>query len=143
VPTAPSLPAETPADIRAFIECRASEVTLRNGPVEWVRLPAAARGFVGDARPELTIRAGDAAGTASVNVTVGPVSVNLPAAVRDGALVIDTGKLPFWAPRSVGEELRRFVDELNAWFAANGRQLGPPRFDASGVMLAKVAGRDS
>jgi hypothetical protein len=135
----PALPPELPADLRDFIECRSETVTIANGPMTWVRLPEAASGFMGrDSGPVLTIRPGGTPGTADLSVKLGFLSASLPAAVVAGKLVIETSKLPFWAPGSVRADITAFVDNLNAWLAANGYALATPTFDAGGMTLTKV-----
>jgi len=135
----PPLPPELPADLRDFIECRSQTVTIANGPMTWVRLPEAASGFMaGGSGPVLTVRPGDAPGTALLSVKLGFLSAALPAAVVDGKLVIETSKLPFWAPGSVRADITAFVDSLNSWLAENGYALAAPTFDDGGMTLTKV-----
>jgi len=134
----PPLPDSLPQDLRDFIECRSDSTTIENGPVTWVQLPDAATGLLGKAAPELTITPGQVAGTASLKVKIGFMSITLPTTVAGGKLAIDTSKLPFWAPSSVRGDVASFVDGLNDWLAANGKALAPPTFDDAGMMLTKV-----
>lgn len=135
----PPLPPELPDDLRDFIECRSASVTIADGPMAWVRLPDAASGFLGrDTRPVLTVRPGRTPGTADLSVKLGFLSASLPAAVVDGRLVIETSRLPFWAPASVADDIAAFVDSLNGWLASNGHELGVPTFDGGGMTLTKV-----
>jgi hypothetical protein len=135
----PPLPAGLPQDLRDFIECRSDSATIGNGPVTWVDVPDAATGLLGKAPPELTVTPGEDAGTATLRVKIGFVSVTLPTSVAGGKLAIDTSKLPFWAPSSVKGDVASFVDSLNDWLAANGRRLAPPTFSDAGMTLTKVA----
>ena len=133
------LPDGLPEDLRAFIECRADTATITNGPLDWVRIPEGAAGFLGgDGKPELAIRPGEPPGSAILDIRLGWLAVSLPARVEDGRLEIDTSKLPFWAPKAVGADVRRFVDSLNGTLAANGRALAPPTFGPAGMTIAKV-----
>ncbi len=134
----PPLPDTLPQDLRDFIECRADSATIANGPVAWVQLPDAASGILGKAAPELTITPGEPAGTATLRVKIGFMSVTLPTAVVDGKLTIDTSKLPFWAPSSVKGDVALFVDGLNEWLASNGKALAAPTFGDAGMTLTKV-----
>ncbi|HET9852354.1 MAG TPA: hypothetical protein VFP56_07595 [Candidatus Limnocylindrales bacterium] len=139
-PLLDQLPASLPEDLRAFLDCRADRATIANGPVEWIEIPPNVRGMLGGAsRPELTITPGPAPATAFLTVKAGWVSAKLPAMVRGGKLAIDTSKLPFLAPASIKHEIQRFVDELNARLAANGKVLGDPTFGPEGMTLTKVA----
>lgn len=134
----PPLPASLPQDLRDFIECRSDSATIANGPVTWVELPDAATGLLGKAPPELTVTPGEDAGTATLQVKIGFMSVTLPTSVAEGKLAIDTSKLPFWAPSSVKGDVASFVDGLNDWLAANGKALAPPTFSDAGMTLTKV-----
>ena len=139
-PLLDDLPASLPEDLRAFLECTGEVAMIANGPVTWVEIPASARGMLGGAaHPELTITAGPVAGTAYLQVRAGWVSARLPAMVSGGRLKIDTSKLPFLAPKSVASDIERFVDELNARLASNGKALGEPTFGPEGMTLTKVA----
>ena len=130
---------ELPEDLRAFVECTADTATIRNGPVTWVEIPSNLRGMLGGATsPELTVTPGAAAGTATLVVKAGWVSATLPAAVVAGRLLVDTSKLPFLAPASIGRDIKRFVEELNGRLAANGKALGAPTFGPDGMTLTKV-----
>lgn len=138
-PLLDQLPPSLPEDLRAFLECRADRATIRNGPVTWVEIPAGARGMLGGAaHPELTVTPGPVAGTAYLQVKAGWVSAKLPAMVSGGQLKVDTSKLPFLAPGSVKADIQRFVGELNARLAANGKALGDPTFGPEGMTLTKV-----
>jgi hypothetical protein len=138
-PLLDQLPSNLPEDLRAFLECTADRATIRNGPVTWVEIPASARGMLGGAaHPELTVTPGPAAGTAYLQVKAGWVSARLPAMVAGGRLKIDTSKLPMLTPGSVKADIQRFVDELNARLAANGKALGVPSFGPDGMTLTKV-----
>ena len=133
-----ALPPELPEDLRAFLECRAEQATLTNGPVTWVRIPTGARGLVGEGPPVLEVVPGSTPTSATLRLSLGWLKVALPAAVSDGRLVIDTGKLPFLTPGGVKQEIQRFVDDLNDRLAGHGKQLGPPAFSPSGMTLSKV-----
>jgi hypothetical protein len=97
-----------------------------------------ATGILGKAPPELTITPGQDAGTASLRVKIGFMSVTLPTSVIGGKLAIDASRLPFWAPSSVKDDVASFVDSLNEWLAANGKALAPPTFSDAGMTLTKV-----
>jgi hypothetical protein len=135
----PELPAEVPADLRDFVECRATSVTVRDGPQAWVTLPDQATAFVPKAsKPELRTTPGSAAGSATVEVRVAFVAVRLSATVTAGTLSIDTSGLPWWAPASIRTGVDGWVERLNAWFASNGKGLAPPEFGSGEVTLRKV-----
>ena len=128
-----------PDDLRAFLECRTDSAVVRNGPVTWLEIPQNVRAMLGGKSPELKVTAGPTAGTAVVTIKAGWVGATLPAAVVDGKLAVDTSKLPFLAPASIGRDIRRFTDELNGRLAANGKALAPPAFGPEGMTLTKVA----
>jgi hypothetical protein len=133
------LPASVPPDLRVFLDCKADAATIANGPVTWVEIPPQARGMFGGAtHPELQVTPGQAPSTAILRISAGWVSATLPASVVDGRLAIDTSKLPFLAPASIGIEIRRFVDAINARLAANGKALAEPTFGPEGMTLRKV-----
>ena len=138
-PLLDQLPDNLPEDLRAFLECRANEATIRNGPVTWVEIPASARGMLGGAaHPDLTVTPGTIPGTAYLEVKAGWVTAKLPAMVSGGQLKVDSSKLPFLTPGSVRSDIDRFVGEVNARLAANGKALGEPRFGPEGMTLTKV-----
>jgi hypothetical protein len=138
-PLLDQLPSNLPEDLRAFLECTADTATIRNGPVTWVEIPPSARGMLGGAtHPELVITPGAGPGTALLQIRAGWVAAKLPAAVTGGRLAIDASKLPFLAPRSVRLDIERFVTEVNARLAANGKALGAPSFGPDGMTLTKV-----
>ena len=138
-PLLDQLPANLPEDLRAFLECTGDRATIRNGPVTWVEIPPGARGMLGGAaNPDLTITPGPAPGTAYLQVKAGWVSARLPAMVSSGRLKVDTSKLPLLTPGSVKSDIERFVGELNARLAANGKALGEPTFGPEGMTLTKV-----
>jgi len=133
------LPPNLPPDLRAFLECTGDVATIANGPIEWVEIPVNVRGLLGGAaRPELQVSPGPTPSSAILQVRAGWVSANLPAAVVDGRLRVDTSKLPMLAPGSIATEIRRFVDALNGRLAANGKALAAPSFGAGGMTMTKV-----
>jgi hypothetical protein len=133
------LPASLPAELRAFLDCTGQVATIPNGPIEWVEIPANVRGLLGGAaQPDLQITPGPGPASALLQVRAGWATAKLRASVDDGRLVIDTSKLPMLAPKSIGTEIRRFVEALNDRLAANGKALGPPSFDERGMTLTKV-----
>jgi hypothetical protein len=141
-PLLDQLPPNLPEDLRAFLECTADRATIANGPVTWVEIPASARGMLGGAaHPELTVSPGPVEGTAWLQVKAGWVAAKVPAMVAGGRLKVDTSKLPMLTPGSVKADIERFVGELNARLAANGKALGMPAFGPDGMTLTKVDAR--
>jgi len=133
------LPPNLPADLRAFLDCTGDVATIANGPIAWVEIPPNVRGMLGGAaQPELQVSPGPGPGTALLRIRAGWVSATLPASVVDGALAIDTSKLPMLAPKSIATEIGRFVEALNGRLAANGKALAPPAFGPAGMTLTKV-----
>jgi hypothetical protein len=133
------LPPTLPADLRAFLDCTRDTATIANGPIDWVEIPANVRGLLGGAsRPELQVTPGASPGSALLQVRAGWVSATLPASVVDGRLRIDTSKLPMLAPRSIANDIERFVEALNGRLAANGKALAAPSFGPEGMTLTKV-----
>ena len=128
-----------PEDLRAFLDCTADTATIRNGPIEWLEIPSNVRAMLGGKSPELKIAAGSGPGTAILTIRAGWIGATLPAAVVGGKLSINTSKLPFLAPASIGRDIKRFVDELNGRLAANGKALGEPVITPDGMTLSKVA----
>ena len=134
-----NLPPNLPADLRAFLDCTGDVVTITNGPIEWVEIPANVRGMLGGAgQPELQISPGPGPTSALLVVRAGWVSATFQASVIDGRLAIDTSKLPMLAPRSIAAGIGRFVEALNGRLAENGKALGPPSFGAEGMRLTKI-----
>jgi len=135
----PELPPNLPRDLRDFVECRSTSVTIRDGPQAWVQLPNEVKGYLpADAAPDLAIESGPTPGTMTIKVQLGFFSVSLPATIDAGRLSIDTSKLPWLAPASIGTSITRYVDTLNAWFQANGKGLASPTFGSGEVSLRLV-----
>jgi hypothetical protein len=133
------LPPSLPADLRAFLDCTSDVATIANGPIEWVEIPANVRGMLGGAKQaELQITPGPGPSSALLRVRAGWVSATLGASIVDGRLRIDTSKLPMLAPRSIANDIGRFVEALNGRLAANGKALAPPTFGAGGMTLTKI-----
>ncbi len=137
-PLLDGIAASLPEDLRAFLDCTVDTATIRNGPIEWLEIPSNVRAMLGGKSPELKIAAGAAPGSAVLTIRAGWIGATLPAAVVDGKLSIDTSKLPFLAPASIGRDIKRFVDELNGRLAANGKALGEPVIGPDGMTLSKV-----
>jgi hypothetical protein len=107
--------------------------------LDWVTLPAEVETFIGKGRkPTLSIKAGTDPGAATITISIAGFNLNLPAAITNGVLAIDTSKLPFLIPKSVGGEIQKSVDGLNEWFEENGKRLAPPAFGEGQVSLRKV-----
>ena len=122
-PKAPQLPANLPPDLRRFLECKSTSVTLADGPMTWV-----------DGSPPMKIRPGSAPGSATIDVEILGMTVSIPASVQGGALKLDLGKYEFALPK----ETASVADDLNAWFKANGYKWGPPAFGKGTTTLTKV-----
>jgi hypothetical protein len=135
----PELPASLPADLRDFVECRSTSVTIRDGPQAWVRLPDGVKGYLpAGVAPDLTIVPGSTPETLTIKVSLGFFSLSLPAAIHAGRLSIDTRTLPWMAPASIATSIAGFVETLNAWYGANGKGLASPTFGAGEVSLRLV-----
>ncbi len=129
-PKKPPLPKDAPADLKGFVDCKATKVTL-GGKVGWI-----------PKLPEVTITAAPGADPDSVTITVswGVFSFTVSASVKDGKLSVDTSKFPDIPPFSDAKEgTKDWVDKLNAWLGANGFQLGQPQIAGGKVTLTKVA----
>jgi hypothetical protein len=129
---APPLPADVPKDIRDFVECRTTTLSLANGKLDWVT------GLPGGIKPEMTIVPGDEPGTATIQLKVAGIPLSLPASITDGVLAIDgTGIAMLDA--DIAARLQAFVSNLNRWLAANGKGFGAPTFQDGTIGLSKVA----
>jgi hypothetical protein len=128
-----SLPDEVPDEIRDFVACRATSLTLKDGELAWVplgRLPI-------PGKPSLSIVPGDQPGTATLTVSLGWVfSASVRASVTDGRLAIDTSSLPGSAAMRDG--IQAAIRDVNDWFRTKGKQLGPPAIARGSVILTKV-----
>src|SRR5215207_5442023 len=125
---APPVPDTAPQGLKDFLGCTADSYTFADGPLTWLDVSP---------RPDMKIRPGNTPGTATLALKVMGFTISLPAAVIDGKLSIDTSRQLF-LPRSAADEVKRFVDGLNGWFAENGRRLAPPQFGPDGMTLTKV-----
>ena len=115
-PTAPQLPPEAPEDLRDFLECKSAKVALKDGNLSWLPLPPEIKDFVPEgAKPDLAIEPGATPGTASIKVSLGPISLSLPASVSGGQLTVDTSDpaqdvAPAWFPGGTALAFVRDVD---------------------------------
>jgi hypothetical protein len=135
----PELPPNLPQDLRDFVECRSTSVTIKDGPQAWVAVPDGVKGYLApNAAPELRIEPGPSPEAMTIKVGLGVFSVSLPATIREGRLSIDTKALPWLAPASIGTGITSYVESLNAWFAANGKGLASPEFGPGEVVLRLV-----
>ena len=138
-PQAPNLPANVPKGLRDFIECRERSVDLKDGPVDWVDLPPEIAAILPKGtKPKLSIIPGSAPGTATIKVSLAFISIELPAAISNGVLSIDTSDVSSLVPKEAIAGLKKFVDDLNAWLKFKGYGLGPLTFANGGVTLRKV-----
>ena len=138
-PTNPGdkLGVSAPKDLKDFLSCKTDAVTLKDGRITW--LPSAV---------ELSITPDDSnPNAATLQIGFGGFGPSLPAQVTDGQLSIDTsglvamadlvGKVFEGADKLPGQ-IDAFVKNTNAWFKANGKQLGPPTVAKGSVGLKKV-----
>ena len=79
----PQLPPGTPADMRDFVSCKNLTVTIKSGKVGWLPLPETLKKI---APPELKLAPGAQAGSVTITISVGFVSVTVEASVNDGQL---------------------------------------------------------
>jgi hypothetical protein len=136
--TAPGLPAGAPQELRDFVECRATTVEIRNGPLTWLDL-----GLGDDIKASVTIKPGATPGTATIELDPPGLPVlQLPASIKKGVLSIDTSSLPWWAKpieKKIQAGVKTFVDNLNGFFKQGGYNLAPPTFGDGSITLTKVA----
>lgn len=122
-PKAPALPDNLPPELRKFLSCEATSVTLADGPMAWI-----------DGSPPMSIKPGATPGTATIEVEVMGSTISFPASIKDGALAVDFG----WKTSFLPEGTTQWFDDLNAWFKSNGYGWGQPTFGKGTTTLAKV-----
>jgi hypothetical protein len=138
-PKAPQLPPEAPEDLRDFLECKSAKVTLKDGNLSWLPLPPEIKDFVPEgAKPDLAIEPGATPGTASIKVSLGPISLSLPASVSGGQLTVDTSDPGMFTPQKLVDGINQAVKDINDWFKHNGKGFGKPVFGNKEVTLTKV-----
>src|SRR5262245_56035438 len=118
----PRLPDGLPDDLRAFFECRTTSATIKDGPFE-------VSGYKG----AVSIKPGATPGTATLGIDVG-ATLDFPVSIENGALKVDFG----WKASFLPEGATQWLDDLNAWFKANGYAWGQPTFDKGTTTLRKV-----
>jgi len=133
-PTAPTIPADAPQEVRDFFECKGSTLNWQSGDVTWLGLKVT---------PSVTFAPG--ANRGDVNVTVGilggMVSFTLPASVNTaGELVVDTSGVPDLSEWGLGgrADIDAAIGRINDWFKHNGKKLKPARLAGGTVVLEKV-----
>ena len=134
----PALPSYLPADLRAFVECRADRVELEGGNAAWIPVPPVLKHTVGlFLKPKAQIEPDDAPGTARVSVRWALVSMSFRASVEDGRLVLDPGAMQGGMLDDVAKGMGDWADQLNGWLAANGYRLGQPDIAPGRIALRK------
>jgi hypothetical protein len=123
-------PAGAPKELDAFLGCTGNEVTLKNGKQPWIKLDL---GFATLDGPPITFGKG-ADGGIDLTVGEGMISLTLKCNIVDGKLTVEPPDIP-----GVADKLKSQLDELNGWFAKNGKQLGAPKLEKGGITLTKVA----
>ncbi|MGQ0804693.1 MAG: hypothetical protein ACT4PI_12635 [Actinomycetota bacterium] len=110
-----------------FLDCTGTKVVLKAGKLDWIDF-----GWI---TPEATFEADKAKpGTINIKVKLPTGDISLPATVKDGKLDVDTKDLPIGK-----DKVKEFVDGLNAWFEANGKQLDGPAVKDGELTLTKSA----
>lgn len=127
------LPREVPEAIREFVRCRRDRLELDPGRLAWLPRPEGVPIPEGT-EPSVTLEPGEHPGTVNVSVGWGFVSLTLPVSVADGRLRIDTSNIPF-----LGDDISRWVDDLNADLAANGKRFDEVRLRDGKAHLTKAA----
>jgi hypothetical protein len=134
----PELPSYLPADLKAFVECRADRVELQGGKAPWIPVPPVLKNTVGlFVKPKAVIEPDTEPGTARVGVRWALVSITFQAKVQDGRLVLDARGLRGGMLNDVADGMDDWADQLNGWLAANGYQLGPADVAPGRIALRK------
>lgn len=132
-PVEPKLPDSAPLELRAFIACKRSSVTIGNGPLNWLPLPPELQDLP---VPDLTITPGPTAGTATLNVGFGMLSIDLPATITNGQLSVDSSGLPD-VLSGAAQPIADWLRQLNDWLKHMGQQFAPPTVADGSVTLVK------
>jgi hypothetical protein len=122
-PRPPVLPDDMAPELRGFLSCEITAVTITDGPISW---------FAGS--PPMSIRQGPTAGSAMIQVEIFGSTMDFPATIKDGALSIDFG----WKASFVPAGTTQWIDDLNDWFKSNGYGWGQPTFGNGTTTLTKV-----
>jgi hypothetical protein len=134
----PPLPADLPADLRAFIDCKLDRVELHGGKAAWIPVPPVIKGTVGRfLKPSATIEPLPEAGTARVGVKWAVVGLQMVASVQDGRLALAADGRQSGLLAEVYAGVDGWVGNLNDWLATNGYRLGPPDVVPGRIALHK------
>lgn len=133
-PTAPSVPADAPQDVKDFFDCKGKTLIWRSGEVTWLGLKVTPSvDFTQDSTTSaLTIR---------VSIMGGMVGFDLPASVNAaGELVVDTSSVPDLSGWGIGgrADIDAAIKRINDWFKKNGWKLKPATFANGAVTLEKT-----
>src|SRR5688500_56627 len=132
-PTAPSIPADAPQDVKDFFDCRGNRLVWRSGEVTWLGLKVTPTvDFTHDPTTGLTIR---------VLILGGMVGFDLPASVNAaGELVVDTSSVPDLSEWGLGgrADIDAAIKRINDWFKKNGKKLKPATFADGAITLEKT-----
>lgn len=133
-PTAPSIPADAPQEVKDFFDCRGNTLVWRSGEVTWLGLKVTPTvDFTQDATTgAITIR---------VSILDGMVGFDLPASVNAaGELVVDTSSVPDLSEWGLGgrADIDAAIKRINDWFKKNGKKLKPATFADGAITLEKT-----
>jgi hypothetical protein len=130
-PGPPPLPANADPALVEFVGCHTEQLTLASGSVSWLPMPPAVPSFLGHPHAAFA-RAGTAV---IVTVRFGLLSLKLRAEVVNGTLVAKVeGKRSF----GLRDAIERWVRDVNAHLAANGRKLSSITTDGRTATITKA-----
>jgi hypothetical protein len=134
----PPLPADLPADLRSFVECRADQVVLQGGKAAWIPVPPVLKSTVGRfLKPSATITPMPTPGTARLAVKWAVVGLALVGSVDDGRLALRPEGRTSGLLDEVYAGVDGWVGNLNGWLAANGYRLAPLEVATGRIALRK------
>lgn len=134
VPKAPKLPKGAPQELKDFVSCKALQVDLQLGEIEWLPKPPV---DVDLPKPTVSAAAGATPNSATVTVTWGFISIELPVSITDGQLAVDTTNVSAFP--GIGSSIDDWVREFNATMRANGKRLAGFTLNGNQLRLTKAA----
>lgn len=133
-PTAPSIPADAPQDVKDFFDCKGNTLIWRSGEVTWLGLKVT---------PSVDFAQDPTTGALTIRVSIlgGMVGFDLPASINAaGELVVDTSSVPDLSEWGIGgrDDIDAAIKRINDWFKKNGKKLKPATFANGAVTLEKT-----
>src|SRR4051812_18414401 len=128
-----------PADMADFLDCKSDKVELKPGKQPWLGAIPNVGDFLGGA--DIAFE-GEKDGSVKATAKLGEGAFSASASVKlkvdaDGRLAVDASDSTLI--NAFKSNIDGWTNDVNSWFASNGKKLGKPAVKGGRVTLTKVA----